>query len=333
MLVEQTNRAQAAETEAGALRDQLVARTEVIEALQKERATVAPEDQATIDVALARLAEGQTEEASVLLRTIAEEKAAVGTAANREAAAAYRHLGSIAYLNDMQESLSAYTKAVERDPDDLDGWNRLGNLQYRLGKLAEAEPSYQKVLALGNRTGDKEFIAKATGNLGNLYQTRGDLDNAATMYKKSLEIETALGRREGMASDYSNLGNLYFIRGDLDDAEAMYRKSLALNEAIGHKEGMALNYGNLGLLCFTRGNLDEAEAMYRRSLELEKALGRKEGIADQYGNLGSLYEARGDQESACTHYRKARALYVEIGLPHWVEWCDERIKEAGCDEA
>ena len=80
-LVEQAGRAQAAETEAEALRDQsldqnsIAALTEAIEALQKERATKEPESQATIDEALAHLAEGQTEEATVILRTIAEEKA------------------------------------------------------------------------------------------------------------------------------------------------------------------------------------------------------------------------------------------------------------------
>ena len=131
-LIEQSKLAQAAETEAGALRDQIDALTESINSLQKERATAGPENQATIDDALTHLAEGRTEEATGLLRTIAEEKAAAGAAANREAAAAYRHLGAMAFLINTQEALSAYTRAVELDPDEPDGWNQLGHLQSRL---------------------------------------------------------------------------------------------------------------------------------------------------------------------------------------------------------
>jgi tetratricopeptide (TPR) repeat protein len=339
-LIEQANRAQAAESEAGALRgqvdeqeNQISALTEAIESLQERRQEASLENRATIDDALAQLAEGRAEEATALLRTIAEEKAAAGAAANREAAAAYRHLGAMAFLNDTREALSAYTKAVELDPDDADGWNELGHLQRRLGELADAERSYQKVLALGNRIEDQELIAVATGNLGILYATRGDLDDAEAMYNKSLELCETLGRKEGMANQYGNLGNLYAVRGDLDDAEAMYKKSLELNKTLGRKEGMASDYGNLGLLYATRGDLDDAEAMYKKSLEIEKALGRKEGMAKQYGNLGNLYKARGDLESACEHYRNARALFVEIGMPHRVEKCDKLMKEAGCEEA
>jgi tetratricopeptide (TPR) repeat protein len=108
---------------------------------------------------------------------------------------------------------------------------------------------------------------------------------------------------------------------------------MELNEALGSKEGMANQYGNLGNLYLARGDLDDAEAMYKKNLELEEALGRKEGMANNYGNLGRLYKTRGDRKSACGHYRTARTLFVEIGMPHRVEWCDKLMKEAGCEEA
>jgi len=94
VLARKSEEAGIAKAESGALRDQLdekdiqiAALTKAIAALQIERATAGPENQATIDDALARLAEGRTEEATALLRTIAEEKAAAGATANREAAA------------------------------------------------------------------------------------------------------------------------------------------------------------------------------------------------------------------------------------------------------
>ncbi len=100
-------------------------------------------------------------------------------------------------------------------PDDPAGWNRLGQLQLRIGDLDAAVRSFERVLALGNQAADQTLVAAATGNLGVLYSTRGDLDQAEAMYKKSLEIDEALGRKEYIANQYGNLGILYEQKGDM----------------------------------------------------------------------------------------------------------------------
>lgn len=76
------------------------------------------------------------------------------------AAAAYRHLGAIAYLDKTNDAFEAYQRATKLDPNNKDGWNQLGNLYYRKGELVKAEESYLKVLELGL-----------------VYQTQGDLAN------------------------------------------------------------------------------------------------------------------------------------------------------------
>lgn len=290
ILAEKAEETGSAKAEVSVLRDtvfekdiQIAGLIGSIEALQKERLEASPEKQATIDDALSHLAEGRTEDATALLRNIAEEKAAAG-----EAAAAYRHLGAMAFLNNTQEALSAYTKAVELDPDDPDGWNQLGHLQLRLGELADAERSYQKVLAIGNMIKDQESVAIATSNLGQIFRARGDLEQAEALFKKSLEIDIALARKEGIASNYSNLGIIYEIRGQLDHAEAMHTKSLELFAELGRKEGVGNQYCNLGNVYNARGDLDQAEIMHKKSLKIFKTRGHKDGMARQYGNLEQI---------------------------------------------
>ncbi len=46
-------------------------------------------------------------------------------------------------------------------PGNPQGWNRLGHLLMRAGNLSTAEGAYGKVLALGEKTGDKGLIAAA----------------------------------------------------------------------------------------------------------------------------------------------------------------------------
>ncbi|MCI5207312.1 MAG: tetratricopeptide repeat protein [Candidatus Electrothrix sp. ATG2] len=134
---------------------------------------------------------------------------------------------------DRDDTLAAYQKEAQLDPDNAEGWNQLGLLLLRTGELAQAEEAFRKVLALGEAHQDKEVQVGVLGNLGGVYRVRGELDKAEEMHLKSLELNKALGRKEGMANQYTNLGSLYEDCGKLDNAEAMWRKSLSLYEEMG----------------------------------------------------------------------------------------------------
>jgi Flp pilus assembly protein TadD len=83
-------------------------------------------------------ASGDLSAVKSVLQQLAEDEAARGRAANALAAARYRELGAIAFLNDTGEAMRAYAKAAELDPDDPEGWNQLGLVQLRSGDPAAA---------------------------------------------------------------------------------------------------------------------------------------------------------------------------------------------------
>ena len=195
-----------------------------------------------IEAALRELARGETSAAEAIFEQVLERKKAVGEAASKEAAAAARHIGALAYLHDTQKALSAYAQAVELDPENPDGWNMFGVIQKRLGNLDSAIKAFERVLALGNKVDDKAVVAAAYGNLGIVYKTRGELAKAEEHFLKSLAIEEELGRKEGMANAYGNLGLIYQTRGDLDEAEDQYQKVLQIENILGRKESMANAY-------------------------------------------------------------------------------------------
>ena len=175
--------------------DQIAALTRTIEELRQGAASGTP----GMEEALALLREGKFEAAEALFTKIGEAKAAVGMAANKEAAHAFRNIGNIASLYDTRKALNAYAKATRLEPDDPEGWNKLGHLQRRIGEFEAAHRSFERVLELGKQGDNQEWIAIATGNLGLVYCERGDLDRAEVMHKKSLAIDEALDRKEGMA--------------------------------------------------------------------------------------------------------------------------------------
>ena len=187
--------------------EQIDVLTEAVNALVKQKEQ--SDTPAAIEAALARLTQGKTAEAEAIFQEVLDRKAAEGSVAHTEAAAAARHLGALAFLHDTRKALGAYRRAVELDPGNADGWNQLGRLLYRTGDLNDAEAMYRKALGLNEELGSKEGVAIAHRNLGNVYSTRGDLDQAEAMYRKALGLSEELGRKEGMAANYGNLGNVY----------------------------------------------------------------------------------------------------------------------------
>jgi tetratricopeptide (TPR) repeat protein len=212
-------------------RDQIRQLTQAVDALKVEGGK--PDALPGIAEALEHLEQGETAAAEAVFEEVKARRKAEGEGAFKEAAAAARHIGALAFLHDTDKALAAYREAVALDPDDPDGWNSLGLLLTRTGNLDGAAEAYNRVLSLGNRTADQGLIAVATSNLGNFYMTRGELDRAEERYRMSLELNEALGRKEGMASDYSNLGTIYRTRVELDRAEEMYHKGLELFREVG----------------------------------------------------------------------------------------------------
>ena len=300
--------------------------TKAVGALKEQAG--APDAPPGIDAALKQLAQGATASAEAIFEQVLERKK--GEAASKEAAAAARHIGALAYLHDTQKALSAYAQAVDLDPEDSDGWNMLGAVEIRLGHLDAATQEFERVLALGNQVDDKAVVAMAYGNLGVVYETRGDLAKAEECHLKALALNEKLGHKEGMASAYGNLGNVYEARGDLAKAEEYHLKSLAIEKELGRKEGMASDYGNLGSVYLTRGDLEKAEGHFLKALALDEKLGRKEGMANAYSGLGSVYLTRGDLVKACAAWAESVRLFEELGAKDRADKFQRLMDEAGC---
>jgi protein O-GlcNAc transferase len=163
--------------------DQIKALSESLTALSK-----APLAAKTINHAFQALEQGNPNEAKSIFAEIAENKSAEGRKANKEAAAAFRHMGALAFLTDTQEALEAYRKAVDKDPDNADGWNQLGHLLTRIGKLNESEQAYQRVFSIGTSRKEDMISAAALGNLGLVYSDLGEVPKAIEHLQKALVI-------------------------------------------------------------------------------------------------------------------------------------------------
>ena len=150
-------------------------------------------------------------------------------------------------LGDTTKALPEYKKITELAPDNPLGYEGIGSVNLREGKLSEAIPQYQKALSLAPNS-------PTYSNLGTAYFFLKNYDQATKMYEKAVEMtpnsEELLG----------NLGDSYRWSGHSDQAAAAYGKAISLAfQELQVNPRSAVIKGDLGLLYAKKG--DETNAL------------------------------------------------------------------------
>ncbi|MFM8551487.1 MAG: tetratricopeptide repeat protein [Nitrospiraceae bacterium] len=201
---------------------------------------------------------------------------------------------------------------------EIQSWLAQGSAHHKAGRLAQAEPFYQQILALdphhaealhllgllayqvGKLEQAVELLTHAIQNdssqapyrfnLGIVLQTQGKLDEAASAYEKAIRLFPAY------AEAWSNLGNIRLEQGRPAEAVSSYRKAVEANPA--YVEA----HNTLGVALKEQGQLDEAAACYRR------ALGLKPNHLEAQCNLGIALMEQGRLDDAIVAYRQTLDL-------------------------
>jgi len=79
--------------------------------------------------------------------------------------------------------LKALEARVARDPADVDAWIELGNLNYDMGKAAEAIRAYEKALAL--KPGNPDVMT----DMGTMYRLMGQPQRAVELFREAHKVD------------------------------------------------------------------------------------------------------------------------------------------------
>lgn len=290
---------------------QISALTQTVQSLVAQAAGPGGDPAAT--AALTDLSDGRLDTAEDYYQHMLDTELQNRELASHRAAEAARNLGALAFLHDTQTALAHYRTATDLDPDDPDGWNELGRLFRRLGRLPDALAAYEQVQVIGEIGRDPQILAIATGNKATIHFLQGNLTHAEELFKRTLSACEELEDREGMANALGNLGLIYGRWGDVTRAEEVHNRSLNICEEIGDLDGMSHDIGNLGLIYRRRGDLDKAREAHQRAFEINEELGSKEGMASDLGNLGIVHEELREFDHAIRLYSRALEIFRELG--------------------
>ncbi|ASC73065.1 Tetratricopeptide repeat domain protein [Halomicronema hongdechloris C2206] len=104
----------------------------------------------------------------------------------------------------------------------------IGLQQFRVSQFREALQSWQQVLDLYRKLGNRQGEANALGNLGLAYFSLGDYEQAIDVYEQRLAITSDLNNRQQEGQNLGKLGNVYFKLGDYQQALRYYEQYLAI---------------------------------------------------------------------------------------------------------
>lgn len=176
------------------------------------------------------------------------------------------------------------------------------------GRTSEAEPLYQRSLAVATAAEYDAGRAHALNCLASLAQRRGELVTATNLLTDALELAARAGEMRLVGMIQQNLGIIADIRGNPAAAHAYYRVSVATFEASNDLQPLCWVLNNLGYLYAKEERFEEAQAAYDRALGIARARGDLlcEGILEQ--NRAELSLLRDEVDEA--HSSIARALDI-----------------------
>ena len=173
-------------------------------------------------------------------------------------AEAYSNLGiTLKELGRLDEAEDSYNKAITLKPDYAEAYSNLGIALKELGRLDEAEANYLQAIVL------KPELAEAHNNLGNTLQELGRLDEAKASFTQAIALKP----------DYAEAHRHLSLVKKFYGQDEQYSKMLELylDENISEEQRCHINFG-LAKACEDCENFEQAFTHYSEGNKLRKKL-------------------------------------------------------------
>jgi tetratricopeptide (TPR) repeat protein len=181
-----------------------------------------------------------------------------------------------------------FTRSLELNPNNPQGWYYLGRTKYSENRFEEAIIAFRQCL---NR--DPTNV-KAKDNLGLSYQALGRMDEALAAYREAIAWQAHM--LEKYPGPFLDLGTLLLEQNQVQEAISYLRQAIEISpqEARAHEQ--------LGKAYSRLNELEKAQE------ELEKAVALVPDSAPLHFMLGQVYRKRGLPEKARLELELGAAL-------------------------
>jgi tetratricopeptide (TPR) repeat protein len=207
---------------------------------------------------------------------------------------------------------------------------QLGNVDFYLGRFADAQASYEAALATWRVLGESRRI---TGTLVGLAAAVAELDQttqARAYYQEGIALARQTGNQSDLALLLDGLGLVEWSAGQLDEALRLQEEGLALSRANGNTGSELVSLINLSATHYWRGERGRAQQLAEELLPRVHALGSgnrylvylSKTLGVVYCELERFAEARELLHESLTAAQTVGSdtlcLLALAGMAHWL---------------
>ena len=204
-------------------------------------------------------------------------------------------------------ALGRFTRIGDTD-GRMRALNLLGAINFKHGRLTQAEQSFSRALRYAFQLEDTLYIARTSNNLATIADLRGDPHAALALYRSALLAYHRMGDRRGTAETYHNLALAYRQMARWEDAERVSGEAVRHAEVLHEGALLALTICGRAELYLERGEVDVAG----RSLDWATRVASESDNAVSAGDVERVRALvalrRGDYRSAEESAERARAI-------------------------
>jgi CHAT domain-containing protein/tetratricopeptide (TPR) repeat protein len=190
-----------------------------------------------------------------------------------------------------------------------------GNEQLNSGKLQKALETYQQVLEIRRKIGDRAGEGEVLHKIGGVYHRLSQYHQAVEFYQKALEVRRNLSDRTGEAATLHYLGEVYRLLGQYKPAQEVLQQALAIREEFNDKKGAGSTLNHLGAVYHQMGDYYRALEYYQKSLTIRREVRDRAGEGRTLANLGIIYGNLGQYVRALEFYQEALAIFESLDAP------------------
>ncbi|OKH32370.1 hypothetical protein NIES2119_26405 [[Phormidium ambiguum] IAM M-71] len=203
---------------------------------------------------------------------------------------------------------------------------------FQNNRYHEALESYQQVLAICEKLGDRKGIGDTSYQIGLVYLRLNEYTQAIQFFEHSLKISKDIGNRVGVGKILIEMGMAYYYQGQYSSALEFLQQALAVDQEIGDKVAIGYTLNTIGLAYQGLSNYPQALKFYQQSLAIGQEIGDKVLVGRTLNNIGMLYTAIGESVKALDFYQRAlvfrretKDLMGEAKTLHNIGWAYEQL--------
>jgi CHAT domain-containing protein/uncharacterized protein HemY len=200
---------------------------------------------------------------------------------------------------------------------DADKFFEEGVQQFRRGEYPKALQTYQRVLEIRRKLGDKAGIGQTLNNIGQVYNGLIQQEKALEVLQQALTIRREIKDRVGEGETLDSLGGVYLALFQEEEALKTLQQALEIRREVKDKAGEAVTLSRMGLTYTFLKQQDKGLKLLQQALAMHKELGDKYQEGLTLFRIAGAYSNIDDYPSALEWLNKALAVNREVGNRAW----------------